>query len=225
MMNKCFFFLIIFFVNFCSSQKKYSFNLISVYEIKIDKNFTSHIIFTDTIQNSYKFKLVQKNNNFIPNLIDKETNEHLYFETIKKNSLSEVNFLEDLKFTYRNQLPKFSNLVNTKICNRYKYYNRTSENLNDSTEIETFKFYKKKKKKKINYLIIIEYLNSNTLNSNSNFPSDFVYIINNCIIKKNDRKIIKNVNVKKFENDNLISEENIRLLNTYTTDFTINLLK
>ena len=221
-MNKCSLFLLMFFVNFCFSQKKYSFNLISVYEIETNKNFSNQIIFTDTIHNNYKFRLVQKNNNFFPNLFNIETREHHYFETIKKNKLSEVNFLEDLKFTYSNELPKFSNLVNTKICKRYKYYNRTSEKLNDSTEIETIKFYKKKK---INYLVIIEYLNSNILNSNSSFPSDFVYIIDNCIIKKNDRKIIKNVNVKKFENDNLISEESIRLLNTYTTDFTINLQK
>jgi hypothetical protein len=214
-----------FFVNFCFSQKKYSFNLISVYEIETDKNFSNQIIFTDTIHNSYKFRLIQKNNNFFPNLYNIETREYLYFETIKKNELSEINFLEDLKFSYSNQLPKFPNQVNKKICNLYKYYDRTSEKINDSTEIETFKFYKKKKKKKINYLVIIEYLNSNLLNSNSSFPSDFVYIIDNCKLKKNDRKIIKNVNVKKFENNKLISEENIRLLNTYTTDFTINLLK
>jgi len=214
-----------FFVNFCFSQKKYSFNLISVYEIETDKNFSNQIIFTDTIHNSYKFRLIQKNNNFFPNLYNIETREYLYFETIKKNELSEINFLEDLKFSYSNQLPKLSNQVHKEICNRFKYYDRTSEKINESTEIETFKFYKKKKKKKINYLVTIEYSNSNLLNSNSSFPSDFVYIIQNCKLNKNNRKTIKNVNVKKFENNKLISEENIRLLNTYTTDFTINLLK
>lgn len=91
-MNKYLLFLLMFFVNFCFSQKKYSFNLISVYVIETDKNSSNQIIFTDTINNSYKFRLTQKSNNFLPNLYNIETREYLYFETIKKTNYQKLIF-------------------------------------------------------------------------------------------------------------------------------------
>ena len=69
----------------------------------------------------------------------------------------------------------------------------------DSIEIETFRFFKEKKKKNIKAIVTIESLT--TKHINNIVPSDYVNIIKDCIDDTYNSKIIKNINTIYFYED------------------------
>ena len=178
-----------------------------------------YITFSDSIKNNYKLTFFLRNDTIRSvSLFDFELLSSYDFK-INNIKFESIDFANDFK----NFSKKTSNYYTgyfSVICGRFKHYERNSEKLNDSIEIETFRFFKEKKKKNIKAIVTIESLT--TKHINNIVPSDYVHIIKDCIDDTYNSKIIKNINTIYFYEDGTKYEEHIKLIEINTTNFSIN---
>lgn len=209
---------------FSFAQKKYSFNLYTIYELKNNSspNTTLEIVYNDTLNENYKLSFSAKNDFVIRvslNDITKQKIDQYNFD-IKNIKFQSINYSKDFKQFSKNSFP-FSNKSLQKICDRNKYYDRKLEQVNDSIEKETFNFYndKKKMKKKVE-LVIESYSNKHIIND---VPDDYIYIIGECIDQKYKSKIVTKMNSIYFSEDGTKKEYNLKLIEMNTANISINL--
>lgn len=220
-MRKIFLITLFLSIQFVFSQKNYTFNLVSVYEEKPSTgNHFTRIVFNDTISNDYFFSVISKNNTISSNLIDFKRREIYTYDTFSKR-MEEIDFSKDFKSYYTSQMHGTPEKTKEEMSNRYKYYKRSTEKLNDSTEIETFNFYKDRKNKHLMYTVKIESLTTKFIKNT--VPSDFIFIIKNCIDENYGNKIVKSIHEKHLKNDVLNFEEYTKLLSINPTNFSINI--
>ena len=207
--------------NFSYGQKSYSFNFYTAYE---SSNITGKnavfLTFSDTLNDSHSLRIFS-NNDTISNaiLLDTDLNIKYTFKLNKKH-VNNLDFSKDFNNCYKEQIST-NKKVSSEICNRFKYYDVNSENKNDSIEVDTFRFYTNKRKKTIKAIVAIESFKSKQLKSK--VPSDFISIISQCIATNFDSKSINKIHTTHILKVGLIIEEQLQLLETNTTNFSINI--
>lgn len=192
----------------------------TVYEISYsNENSFSEIIFNDTTNLDFRFRIISKDGFISADLIDFKSRTKYGYNKINKN-IQDLDILNDFSNNYLEKIPQYSNSFRVEICKKYKNYEKISTKLNDSIQVETFKFYKEKRKKNIKAIVTIESLiNKKT---NNIFPSDYVHIIKDCIDNTYNSKIINKINSTQFNDDGSKFEEQIKLIEINTINFSIN---
>ena len=208
-------------IHFGFAQKKYSFNLYTVYELtNSNSNNYLYITFSDSIKNNYKLTFFSKNDTIRSvSLFDFELLNSYDFE-INNIKFESIDFANDFK-NYSKKTGNYHKGYFNEICKRFKHYERNIEKSNDSIEIEIFKFYKEKRKKNIKAIVTIE--NFTNKYTNNIVPSDFIGIINKCINTSYQSKIINKINTIYFHEDGSKYEEQLKLIEINTTNFSVNI--
>lgn len=218
MMRKVIVLILLFTIQLGFTQKTYNFNLSTVYETTNSKGGKSlYINYNDTVNNNYRLIFYSKDNN-IKNVSLLDFNKHINYNfEITNLNFEALDFSKDFKNYSTSKVPVKTN----GICYRYKNYSKVIEKLNDSIQIETFNFYKDKKKKDLVYNVKIETLTTRFIKNI--VPIDFVFIIKDCIDENYEVKIVKSINVKHYKNNELSFEENTKLLSINPTNISINI--
>ncbi len=205
---------LLFFMQFGFAQKQYTFNLYFSYESRKDNNHFQQIVFSDTIKNNYKL-LIHAKNGKITDLIvaDYEVGEIYRFKIYNKN-FKGFEISDNLK-DY--EIFQMSNLRNRNNNYCIKHYDRNLQKLNDSVNVETFTFYKNRRKKKITSITTIQILSSKHIKNR--FPSDEIGMIIECIDKSYESKIIKHINNQYFDGKKLKFEHSNNLLEMHQINF------
>ncbi len=207
--------------NFSYGQKSYSFNLYTSYEYA-DNNGNKSILltFSDTIKNKHRLNINIKNDTITSaNLTDFEAFYSYTFD-MKNKKIENLDFNTDFNSSFKKSF-RSENFNISEICDRYKFYDRDLKKINDSIAIESFKFYKKRNKKELAYNVTIEILTDKKINNQ--VPSDFINIISDCIDDTYSSKIINKINTIHFREDGSKTEEQLQLIETNTTNFSINI--
>ncbi|WP_157505333.1 hypothetical protein [Flavobacterium antarcticum] len=184
------------------------------YESRKDNNHFQQFFLSDTIENNYRLSVYAKNGEIINVILaDYEVGEIYRFE-IHDKSFKGFDISSNLKnyeiFTMTN--PKTRN---NSYCVRH--YDRNSQKLNDSVNVETFTFYKNRRKKKISSITTIQSLSSKHIKNR--FSSDDVGMIIECIDKSYESKIIQKINSKYFDGKKLKFEHSNNLVEMQPINF------
>ena len=139
---------------------------------------------------------------------------------MKNKKIENLDFNTDFNSSFKKSF-RSENFNISEICDRYKFYDRDLKKINDSIAIESFKFYKKRNKKELAYNVTIEILTDKKINNQ--VPSDFINIISDCIDDTYSSKIINKINTIHFREDGSKTEEQLQLIETNTTNFSINI--
>lgn len=207
--------------NVSYGQKSYSFNFYTSYDYA-DNNANKSILltFSDTIKNKHRLTINIKNDTITSaNLTDFEVFYSYTFD-MKNKKIENLDFNTDFSSSFKKSF-RSENFDISEICARYKFYDRDLKKVNDSIAIESFKFYKKRNKKELAYNVTIEILTDKKINNL--VPSDFINIISDCIDDTYSTKIINKINTIHFRDDGSKTEEQLQLIKTNTTNFSINI--
>lgn len=218
-MKKIIFLLLFISINFGSAQKKYDFNLYSVYQNTYPNYKVQSFIFTDSLNTNYFLRISIKDDTLIgASLSDYEKSVRYSFD-VRNKKIDEFDFSKDFSSSYKHNVT-INNEILDRICKENQYYDRTIKKLNDSTIVETFKYYKRKNKKKLTSTVIIE--SSTRKKMFNHLQSDFIFLIIKCIDKSYKSNLIYSTDSVGFREDGSKIEEHIKLIEINTTNFSIN---
>lgn len=218
-MKKIIYLILLVSINFGFAQKKYDFNLYTIYEETSSNNNFQSLIFTDSLNANYYLSIYAKDNILIQASLSDIEKDARYIFDVSNKKIEELDFSKDFSSPYRKNIKANEEVLN-KICENTQYYDRSIQKLNDSTEVETFKYYKNKNKKKVTSTVIVE--SSTNKKMFNHLQSDFIFLIIRCIDKSYNSKFIYNTNSVAFRKDGSKIEEQFKLIETNTTNFSIN---